>query len=56
MFTKTSLTVTFVLTAIIVIGMLVVMNGVDVNVNFPTAHQCYNQLNAAGQVVGSFCQ
>lgn len=46
----------FLLIALIVVGMVVVMNGVGVNISHLSGQQCYDQLNAAGQVVGSFCQ
>lgn len=44
----------FVVILIIVAGMYIVMTGMGVHL--PTGQQCYDQLNAAGQVVGTFCQ
>lgn len=54
MFTKSTTIVSALLVALIVIGMVVVMNGVGISL--PHTSHCYNLLNAAGQVVDVVCQ
>lgn len=58
MFTKSSVITSVILLLIVVGGMVIIMNGMNVavNVSLPGGQNCWDQLNAAGQVVGSFCQ
>jgi len=49
---------TLLLVALIVAGMLIVANGVGIDIigeATKTASNCYDLLNAAGQVVGQSC-